>query len=333
MSSPQPNLPRQLRRFFLEYLPQQRNCSPHTVRSYRDALRLFLLYLRERKQVAPDGLALKDLSAETIMDFLNDLQESRHNGVDTRNARLAALRCFVRYLLWVEPTFAGDLQRVLAIPVKRTTRPMLDFLTREEMQAILDAPDEATWSGKRDRALFALMYNTGARVSEAVGAKVSDVTLAPGGAFRLHGKGRKDRVVPLSKKITRTLGKWIAGNHLREEQALFANARGAPLTRSGVEKRLREAVHRAGDKCPSLKTKRISPHTLRHTTAMHLLQSGSDITLIAMWLGHESIETTHAYITTDLEMKEKALQALQPSTGGGFRFRPKAALLTFLESL
>lgn len=333
MTTMQPNLPRSLKRFFLEYLPQQRNCSPHTVRSYRDALRLFLHYLRENKQVAPDDLALKDLSAETILDFLNDLQASRHNSVDTRNARLAALRCFAKYLLWVEPTLAGDLQRVLAIPVKRSTRPVLDFLTREEIDAVLDAPDETTWSGKRDRALFAVIYNTGARVSEAVGAKVSDVTLTPGGALRLHGKGRKDRTVPLTKQISKSLGTWIAGNHLREEQVLFTNARGAPLTRSGVEKRLREAVKKAGEKCPSLKTKRISPHTLRHTTAMHLLQKGADIATIALWLGHESTETTHAYMTTDLEMKEKALQALQPASGGGFRFRPKAALLTFLESL
>jgi len=333
MNHRQPNLPRALKRFFSEYLPQQRGCSPHTLRAYRDALRLFLVYLRERKQVAPEALAVEDLSAGTIMDFLNDLQASRRNSADTRNARLAALRCFVKYLLWVEPTLAGDLQGVLAIPIKRTIRPALDFLTREEMEAILEAPDAATWSGKRDRALFALMYNTGARVSEIVGAKVADVTLSPHGALRLHGKGRKDRAVPLWKQTVKTLDRWIAGNHLREEEALFANARGAPLTRSGVEKRLRDAVRKANAQCPSLKSKRISPHTLRHTTAMHLLQSGVDITLIALWLGHESIQTTHIYMTTDLEMKEKALQALQPSSGGAFRFRPKAALMSFLESL
>jgi len=333
MTTSQPNLPRHLKRFFLEYLPQQRNCSPHTVRSYRDALRLFLLYLRERKRVAPDNVALKDLSVEIILDFLNDLQESRHNSVDTRNARLAALRCFVKYLLWVEPTIAGELQRVLAIPVKRTTQSVLDFLTREEVNAVLEAPDAETWSGKRDRTLFALMYHSGARVSEIIGAKVSDMTLAPEGALRLHGKGRKDRSVPLLKKITNTMNKWIAGNQLQEGQLLFTNARGAPLTRSGVAKRLREAVQRASEQCPSLKTKRISPHTLRHTTAMHFLQKGVDIALIALWLGHESTETTHRYMTTDLEMKEKALQALQPSSGGDFRFRPKAAVLAFLESL
>jgi site-specific recombinase XerD len=291
------------------------------------------VYLQERRQVAPEALAVKDLSAGTIMDFLNDLQASRHNGADTRNARLAALRCFVKYLLWVEPILAGDLQGVLAIPVKRTVRPILDFLTREEVEAILEAPDATTWSGKRDRALFALMYNTGARVSEIIGVKASDVILTAHGALRLHGKGRKSRVVPLWKQTIKILRTWIVGNHLREEQALFANARGAPLTRSGVEKRLREAVQKASARCPSLKSKHISPHTLRHTTAMHLLQSGVDITLIALWLGHESIETTHVYMTTDLAMKERALQTLQPPAGGGFRFRPKAALLSFLESL
>ena len=177
------------------------------------------------------------------------------------------------------------------------------------------------------------MYNTGVRVSEIAGALVSDVTLTPGGVFRLRGKRRKERALPLWKRTVTMLRKWIAANHLRQEQPLFANARGQAMTRSGVEKRLHEAVRKAGKTCPSLRTKRVSPHTLRHTTAMHLLQSGVDITVIAMWLGHESIETTHLYVTADLELKEKAIKTLQPPSGGAFRFRPGDELLKFLQTL
>jgi site-specific recombinase XerD len=322
-----------LKQFFTEYLLQQRNCSMHTLRAYRDAIRLFLLYLYEHRKVALGRPKAQDFSAQNILDFLNAIQEKRHNGVSTRNARLTAVRAFVRYLLWVEPALSSDLQGVLAVPLKRTTRRVLDFLTREEMEAILDAPQARTWSGQRDRALFALMYNTGARVSEIVEAKVADLTLQPGTTLRLRGKGRKERVLPLWKSTARTLRRWIDANALREDQALFANARGAHMTRSGVEKRLREAVRTASETCPSLRTKRVSPHILRHTTAMHLLQSGVDITLIAMWLGHENIQTTHMYMTTDLEMKEKALKALQPPHGANFRFHPNKGLLTYLESI
>ncbi|HOF41627.1 MAG TPA: site-specific integrase [Candidatus Hydrogenedentes bacterium] len=322
-----------IKRFFAEYLPSHRNCSPHTIASYSVALRLFLVYLRERKKIAPAKLAVRDLSAGNIMEFLNEIQASRRNGTGTRNVRLAAIRSFVNYLLLLEPALTSELQAVLAIPVKRDTRRVLDFLTREELDAVLAAPQEATWSGKRDRILYTVMYNSGARVSEIVAAKVSDVKLNPGATLRLHGKGRKDRVLPLWKSTAKNLGQWIAGNRLEADAPLFANARGAHMTRSGVEKRLREAVRAAREKCPSLKSKRVSPHTLRHTTAMHLLHSGVDITLIAMWLGHESIETTHIYMTTDLAMKEKALQALQSPTPGKFRFQPNDELIAFLESL
>jgi site-specific recombinase XerD len=233
----------------------------------------------------------------------------------------------------VEPTLSSELQAILAIPIKRTTRRVLDFLTQEELQAILNTPNTETWSGKRDRALFATMYNTGARVSEIIGVIVSDVKLNPGGTLRLHGKGRKERVLPLWRHTGKNISKWIAGNKLRDGEVLFPNARNAPITRSGVAKRLRLAVRAASKRCPSLKNKHVSPHTLRHTTAMHLLQSGVDITGVAMWLGHESIETTHIYMTADLKMKEEALKTLQSPRGGEFRFRPNAPLLTFLESL
>jgi integrase/recombinase XerD len=333
MKQTEPSIAHYLKRFLAEYLTQQRGCSLHTVRSYRDALCGLLRHLQQKHRIAPNRIVAADLSAENIMGFLNELQRSRKNSDPTRNLRLSAIRAFAKYLRWMEPTLTSDLDGLLAIPSKRTTRQVLDFLTHDELEALLEAPDADTWSGKRDRALFAAMYNTGARVSEIVGMRVADVTLNPGGAFRLHGKGRKERVMPLWKSTAKTLGRWIAANHLCQEQPLFANARGAAMTRSGVEKRLHAAVQKAGETCPSLKVKRISPHTLRHTTAMHLLQSGADITVIAMWLGHESIETTHLYMTTTPELKEKALQVLQPPSGGSFRFRPDDGLMTFLQSL
>jgi len=324
---------RHLKHFLTEYLTQVRGYSLHTVHSYRDALCSLLRHLQKKHGIVPNRVAVADLSAENVLGFLNELQCSRQNSDATRNQRLTAIRTFAVYLQKKDPTLTSDLTGLLAIPSKRTTRQVLGFLTRDEMDAVLEAPDADTWSGKRDRALFAAMYNTGARVSEIVGMLVSDVTLTSGGMLQLRGKGRKERALPLWKRTVTTLRKWIVANHLQKEQPLFANARGQAMTRSGVEKRLREAVRKAGETCPSIRAKRVSPHTLRHTTAMHLLQSGVDITVIAMWLGHENIETTHRYITADLELKEKALKTLQPPSGGDFRFRPDDRLLTFLQSL
>lgn len=334
MTKSECNITRHLKHFLVEYLTQVRGYSLHTVHSYRDALCLLLRYLQEKHGIVPNRVTVADLSAENVLGFLNELQCSRQNSDATRNQRLAAIRAFAVYLQRKDPTLTGDLTGLLAIPSKRTTRQVLGFLTRDEMDAVLEAPDADTWSGKRDRALFAAMYNTGARVSEIVGMLVSDVKLtSSGGMFQLRGKGRKERALPLWKRTVTTLRKWIAANHLQKEQPLFANARGQAMTRSGVEKRLREAVRKAGETCPSVRAKRVSPHTLRHTTAMHLLQSGVDITVIAMWLGHENIETTHCYITANLELKEKALKMLQPPSGGDFRFRPGNELLEFLQSL
>jgi integrase/recombinase XerD len=333
MKHSEPNIARYIKHFLAEYLIKQRGCSFHTMRSYRDTLCSLLRHLQEKHKIVPNAVTIADFSAENVMGFLNDLQCSRKNSNRTRNLRLSAIRAFAKYLRWKEPTLTSDLDGMLAIPSKRTTREVLAFLTHDEIEAILEAPNPDTWSGKRDRALFCAMYNTGARVSEVVGTLVSDVTLTSGGTFHFWGKGRKERVLPLWKRTAGILRRWIAANHLHQEHPLFANARGAAMTRSGVEKRLQEAVRKASKACPSLRTKRISPHTLRRTTAMHLLQSGVDITLIAMWLGHESIETTHLYITANLELKEEALKKLHPPSGGTFRFRPDDDLLKFLRSL
>ena len=333
MKSIEPNIARYLKLFLAEYLTQQRAFSLHTMHSYRDALCALLRYLQKRHGITPEHITVADLSAQNIMDFLDDLQHSRKNSNTTRNLRLAAIRAFAKYLQWREPTLTSDLDGLLAIPSKRTNQRVLDFLTHKELDAVLDAPDVDTWSGKRDRALFAAMYNTGARVSEIVGSRVSDVTLGPGGTFRLRGKGRKERILPLWKRTATNLRRWINANHLSLDQPLFANTRGAAMTRSGVGKRLCEAVRKASETCPSLKNKQISPHTLRHTTAMHMLQAGNDITVIAMWLGHESIETTHHYITANMELKEKAIESIHPSSGGTVRFQPRKGLLSILEDL
>ena len=333
MKTTEPSIARYLKLFLVEYLTQQRGCSLNTMRSYRDALCALLRYLQARHKITPERVTVADLSAQKIMDFLDDLQQSRKNSDRTRNLRLAGIRAFAMYLRWREPTLTSDLEGLLAVPPKRTGQRVRDFLTHEELDAVLDAPNAETWSGKRDRALFAAMYNTGARVTEIIGVRVSDVTLGRGGTFHLHGKGRKDRALPIWKRTATNLRRWINANNLSPDQPLFANTRGAAMTRSGVEKRLHEAVRKASESCPTLKTKRVSPHTLRHTTAMHMLQSGNDITVIAMWLGHESIETTHRYITANVELKEKAIESLHPPSGGTIRFRPSDNLMNFLESL
>jgi len=324
---------RHLKHYLTEYLPRIRGRSLHTIRSYRDALCLLLRHLQEKHKIAPHRVTVADFSAENILAFLNELQRSRKNSDSTRNQRLAAIRKFANYLQEKEPTKTGDLASLLAVPAKKTTRKVLGYLTREEMEAVLDAPNANTWSGKRDRALFAAMYNTGVRVSEIANARVADVTLTSGGIFAFTGKGRKERALPLWKQTAAILRKWITANRLQPEQPLFANARGQTITPSGIRKRLRQAVRAAEKTCPSIRKKQVTPHMLRHTNAMHLLQAGVDITVIAMWLGHESIETTHRYLTADLELKEKALQTLHPPTGGTFRFRPGDKLLTFLQSL
>jgi len=326
-------IPAYLKRFFTEYLPIQRLCSPDTIASYRDALRLYLLYLREKKHTEPSDVCLEHLSVKNVLGFLDNAEATRGNGPRTRNARLTALRAFVRYLLMMEPLWSTDLHPIMAIPQKRTGRELITFLTSEEMDALLDAPDPNTWGGIRDRVLLTVMYNTGARVSEIVKAKVSDLTFTPTKTMRLHGKGRKERVLPLWPQTVKRLRLWIERERQCDGEALFPNRNGQTMTRSGVEKRLRVAVRTASQSCSSLRAKRVSPHTLRHTTAMHLLQAGVDITGIAMWLGHENIETTHIYVTADLEMKEKALATLQAPKGGGFRFRPGDELLAFLEAL
>jgi len=335
MTSPRhtPNFATLVREFFCDRLINQQNVSPHTVAAYRDSFRLLLGFVRQHRNKTPATLTIDDIDAPTVLAFLDDLEAARDNAVRTRNARLAAIRAFVTYASARDPTALPVAQRILAIPSKRFDRPLLGHLTRPEVEAVLDAPDRTQWSGRRDRVLFTLMYNTGARVSEAIGLCRSDLTVGPVASVRIRGKGRKDRTVPLWKATASLLIAWLSEVAPGDQTPLFPNRHGGALSRSAVEDRLEQAVSVAATHCPSLQKKNISPHTLRHTTAMHLLQAGVDVTVIALWLGHESPETTHQYMEADVEMKRRVLNQLSEPDGKAARAPKADDLLTFLEKL
>jgi site-specific recombinase XerD len=319
--------------FFCQRLIEQQSASARTVAAYRDTFRLLLTYLQARRKKAVAALSLADLDAPAVAGFLDHLEGQRRNSVRTRNARFAVIRSFLKYVSARDPASLPMIQRVLAMPMKRCERAALSYLSREEVDAILEAPDASSWSGQRDRVLFALLYNTGARVSEVIGLRRLDVSLDPARHVRLTGKGRKQRVVPLWQSTARCLRAWMGRIGQDPQASLFPDRGGRPLSRSGVEKRLRGAVAAAATRCPSLRGKRVSPHTFRHTTAMHLLQSGVDITVIAMWLGHERLETTHQYVEANLAMKDQALSKLEEIPIQKVRYRASDKLLQFLEDL
>ena len=322
-----------LQRFFAERLIQQQNASPRTVVAYRDTFRLLLTYAERERGKPPVKLTLGDFDAALVLDFLAHLETERHNTVRSRNARLAAVRAFAHYVASQCPPALQLAQQILAIPMKRFERPLLEYLSRDEVQAVLAAPDTSTWFGRRDRLMFALLYNTGARVSEMIGIRVADVTLAATSSVRLRGKGRKQRTVPLWKETATEIRHWLKYADLRADQPLAPNRSGRPMTRTNVADRLALAITAATAQCPQLAGRRLSPHSWRHTTAMHLLQAGVDITVIALWLGHESPTTTHGYVEADLAMKERALVTLAPPEAKRKRYRPSDAVLKFLESL
>lgn len=328
-----PSLAPFVQAFFLERLVRQRNASPATIAAYRDTFRLWLRFAQNASGRSIVSLTLDDFDAPLVLAFLDHIEKQRGNSVRTRNARLAALRSFAQYVAYEEPTALPALRRVLAIPRKRYAKPVPEFLSREEVDALLKAPDQTTWSGQRDYALFLILYNTGARVSEILGLNVEDLRLDRTPRVTLHGKGRKERTVPLWVKTARTLSIWVRQQQATATAPLFPNYRGKRLTRFGVIVRLDLAVREAAASCPSLTGRRISPHTLRHTTAMHLLQAGTDLAVISLWLGHESTTTTHTYLEADLAMKERALSRLDSPTVSPSRFKPTERLLAFLDGL
>jgi integrase/recombinase XerD len=322
-----------LQRFFLQRLMQQQHVTARTVTAYRDSFRLLLGFAHRQLGKRPSDMALDDLNPTFILAFLKHLEVDRHNCARSRNARFAAIRAFMEYVFFEEPSALALAQSVLAIPMKRFEQPLVRFLSREHIEAILAAPDANTWTGQRDRVMLTTLYNTGARVSELIGMRMSDLTLEPTAWVRIRGKGRKERSVPLWSNTARELKRWLRQYPRTPEQPLFPNRFGAPLTRIGLTERLKLAVQGAAQRFPELVKRRVFPHLVRHSVAMHMLQSGVDITVIALWLGHESPVTTHRYVEADLEMKDRALKLLQAPSCAPVRYRPKDDVLRFLQSL
>lgn len=325
-----------LQRYFCDYLIGQRQISPQTVAAYRDAFKLLLQFIGRTTGKPCDDLAIADIDAPLVLAFLAELEKRRGNLPRSRNARLAAIRSFFRYAAATDPLILPIAQRVLAIPGKRFDRPVIGHLTRTQMQLILQTPDPSTVSGARDQVLLLLMYNTGARVSEIAGIRVKDLVVGSAGTAKLHlyGKGRKQRTVPLWRNTTRLLRNWL---HKRTaclpEDPLIPGSQGRTMTRSGIASRLRVAVETAAKQDPLLAERTISPHTVRHTTAMHLLQSGVDLSVIAMWLGHEHLQTTHQYLDADIHTKQLALAHLESPQTLRHPRRKEERLMQFLEGL
>lgn len=320
--------------YFAEYLTQQRALSTQTIASYRDGFVLFLGFAESRLGKSPAAMALSDMTPEIIMAFLDHLERQRRNSVRSRNARLAAIRSFLKFAAHRDVASLQVIERALGVPVKRFERPMFGYLSREEMLAVIGKPSDS-WLSQRDHVLFLLMYNTGARVSEIIWVKVGDVVLDDNAAcVHLHGKGRKQRSVPLWRSTVKAVRAWLRVNSkFQPASPLLPNRNGRVMTRTNVALRLALAVKHATDSCPSLAKQRMSPHTIRHTTAMHLLQAGVDISVIALWLGHESPLTTHHYVEADLTMKERALARLHEPDAKIQRYRAPDSLMNFLKTL
>jgi site-specific recombinase XerD len=323
-----------LEAFFTERLQQQRNASPNTIAAYRDTFRLLLAFAQERLHKAPSALPLADLDATFIAAFLQHLEKQRRNSVRTRNARLAAIHSFFRYIALQEPAQSAICQRVLAIPTKKFERKLVMSLTRTEQDALLAAPDRMTWLGRRDQAIIILLLQTGLRVSELRDLRCEDIVLTVGAHVRCRGKGRKERCTPLTRETASVIKAWLVERAgLPASEPAFPSRRGTVLSRDAIERLITKYAEIASKACSSLGKKRISPHVLRHTTAVSLLQAGNDRSVIALWLGHESIETTQMYLDADLSMKERALARTAPLRAVLGRYRPDDSLLAFLSGL
>jgi site-specific recombinase XerD len=325
-------LPALIQRFFTDRLCTQLEASRHTVAGYRDTFRLLLRYASAQHGKPPVKLMVEDIDADLVADFLVHTETARGNSARSRNTRLAAIRSFFRFVAMTDPTWLLHCQRVLAMPNKRYVKRSVTFLDADEMAALLAAPDRSTWAGRRDHALLLLAVQTGLRASELVGLRCGDVVLGTGPHIRCMGKGRKERATPLRRDTAKLLAAWI-GNYKTDDKPLFPSIRGERLSRDALEHLVRKHCLTAARTCPSIGAKRVTPHTLRHSTAMDLLHHGVDPAVIALWLGHENVETTQIYIHADMRMKEKALaRVAAPATPSG-RFRPDDTLLAFLEGL
>lgn len=325
--------PRLLEAYFSDRLVRERRASPHTIASYRDTFCLLLRFAQQQLKKTPSALTLADLEASFISRFLDHLETERSLSARSRNVRLAAIHSFFHYAALQAPQHSALIQRVLAIPSKRYERTPIEFLTRAEIDALLAAPDPQTWTGRRDRTLLLVAVQTGLRVSELIGLRCQDVELDTGAHVLCYGKGRKARCTPLRKDAIAALRAWLRERQAQPEEPVFVNAWGRPLSRDGVAYLLDKHLATAQQQCPSLKHKRLTPHSLRHSAAMELLHSGVDCAVIAMWLGHESMDTTQHYLHASLELKQQALDKTTPLNGQPGRYRPDDELMAFLKSL
>jgi site-specific recombinase XerD len=322
-----------LEHFFTQRLMQQRQASPHTISSYRDTFCQFLKFTEQRLHKAPSQLNFQEIDAPLIVSFLDHLEKQQGISTRSRNLRLTALRSFFRFAAFEEPTHSAQIQRVLAIPSKRFTRTLVPFLTRSEVDALLAAPDQHTWFGRRDHTFILLAVQTGLRLSEITGLKRQDIILGTGGHVRVIGKGRKERCTPIARSTLAVLKAWFREPQRGDGQVLFPNAQGKRLSVHGVQYLLNKHRATASSLCPSLQFKRVTVHRLRHTMAMDLLQAGVDRSVIALWLGHERLETTQIYLEATLAMKEKALAKASTPHGTRGRYKPGDRLLAFLNNM
>jgi site-specific recombinase XerD len=327
------NLAKHLQQFFTGHLQGQLGASRHTVASYRDTFRLLLKFAAKQSRRQVSDLQVEDLDAKLVSAFLKHLEQDRHNSARTRNTRLSAIHAFFGHASVNEPALAAHCQRVLAIPAKRFERAAVQFLSHEETVALLRGPDASTWLGRRDQLLLQVALETGLRNSELISMRRQDVQLGTGAHIKCLGKGRKARCTPLRADLAARLTEWIAHLPAGPTTPIFPTAKGNALSSDALQRLVARHVKTAAGACPSLRDKRVTPHTLRHTLAMTLLQRGVDITVIALWLGHDSIETTQIYLHADMAMKEKALARANNATTPPKRYRPDDRLLAFLESL
>ena len=322
-----------MQRFFTQRLIQQRDVSPHTIDSYRGSFKLFFRFASRRLGLPPGRMHFEQIDAPLVTAFLNDLETSRNVSVRTRNLRLTAIHSLFRYAAFELPTHGAQIQRILAIPGKRFIRKQVGFLNREEVDALLAGPDSKSWSGRRDHAFILTAVQTGLRVSEMTGLKREDLVMGTGAHLRVFGKGRKERSTPLAKPTCVVLKAWLREPQRGDQDVLFPNFRGDRLTIHGVQHLLRKHQATAVKMCPSLRERRVTVHALRHTAAMDFLQAGVDRSVIALWLGHESYETTQIYVDATLAMKEEALARTTPHDGKPGRYKAEDTLLAFLDSL
>ena len=328
---------RLLENYFLKYLISQKSASPRTIATYRDGFTLYLKYLSDKQGIAPEKVEIRHFSLEYVSGFTEYLEKERSCGASTINLRLATIKSFLHYALVEAPEYTDTIRKTLALPSRKTDQPVITFITKNEYEALLGACNGESLISSRDKLIIMIMYNTGCRVSELINIRVCDISSAHSTAetpyIHFYGKGRKERNTPIWKSTDAYIQKYVSQQPLSKNSFIFKSRRGDCITRSGVAQRITTITRKAFKECNSLKEKNITPHSFRHSAAMNLLQAGVDISTIAIWLGHESIETTHKYMVADLEIKRRAMEKLNETTDNSFNYKPSKSILAFLSSL